>query len=122
MTCVFGIDDDTIGCFFVCVDVAPRRHEVEFLRAPTYQESGRQPRGGPQIRERRQCKDVEARLVEPKRVARRHWFDDPGVMPSHAPPVDSRAYFEDIRHRLEAMLQGVPNGMWSCIQDEGILE
>jgi hypothetical protein len=43
-------------------------------------------------------------------VARRHHFDDPSVGPSHAP------------HRLEVVLQGVPEGMWSHIQDEGILE
>jgi hypothetical protein len=27
--------------------------------------------------------------------------------------------FEDIHRHLEAVLQGVPEGMWSCIQDEG---
>jgi hypothetical protein len=41
MTCVFGIDADTIYCLFVCADVAPRRHEVELLRAPACQELGR---------------------------------------------------------------------------------
>jgi hypothetical protein len=30
--------------------------------------------------------------------------------------------FEDIPHHLEVVLQGVPEGMWSHIQDEGILE
>ena len=49
-------------------------------------------------------------------------MDDLGEEPSHAPLVDARAYFEDIRCRLEAVLQGVPEGMWSRIQDEGILE
>jgi hypothetical protein len=29
---------------------------------------------------------------------------------------------EDIRRRLEAVLQGVPEGMWLRIQDEGIME
>jgi hypothetical protein len=30
--------------------------------------------------------------------------------------------FEDIRHRLEAVLQDVAEGIWSCIQDEAFLE
>jgi hypothetical protein len=55
-------------------------------------------------------------------VARRRHFDDPGVGPSHAPPVEAGGDFEDIRCRLEAVLQGVLEGMWSHIQDEGILE
>jgi hypothetical protein len=29
---------------------------------------------------------------------------------------------EDFHHRLEAVLQGVPKGMWTQIQDEGVLE
>ena len=36
--------------------------------------------------------------------------------------MDAGADFEDIRRRLEAVLQGVTEGMWSRIQDEGILE
>jgi hypothetical protein len=49
-------------------------------------------------------------------------FDDPGAGPSHAPPAAAEVDFEDIRHRLEAVLQDVPEGIWSRIQDEGILE
>jgi hypothetical protein len=30
--------------------------------------------------------------------------------------------FEDIHHRLEAVLQDVPEGIWSRIQDEAFLE
>jgi hypothetical protein len=30
--------------------------------------------------------------------------------------------FEDIHRRLEAVLQGVSEGMGSCIQDKGVLE
>jgi hypothetical protein len=30
--------------------------------------------------------------------------------------------FDDIRHRLETVLQDVPEGMWIRIQDEGFLE
>jgi hypothetical protein len=46
---------------------------------------------------------------------RRRQFDDPGAGPSHAPPTTSRVDFEDIRHRLEVVLQDVPEGMWSRI-------
>jgi hypothetical protein len=55
-------------------------------------------------------------------VARAHHFDDPGTGPSHAPPAEAGGDFEDIHHHLEAVLQGVPKGMWLCIQDEGIIE
>jgi hypothetical protein len=48
-------------------------------------------------------------------LARRCQFDDPGDGPLHAPLTGARAYFEDIFHRLEAVLQGMPMGMWSCI-------
>jgi hypothetical protein len=30
--------------------------------------------------------------------------------------------FEDFHRRLEVVLQGVPEGMWMQIQDEGVLE
>jgi hypothetical protein len=62
------------------------------------------------------------RPADPEREVRKRRFDDPCVGPSHAPLTDARADFEDIRHCLEAVLQGMPKGMWSCIQDEGILE
>jgi hypothetical protein len=62
------------------------------------------------------------RLADDERAARRHHFDDPGVGPSHAPLADARGDFEDIRRCLEAVLQGMPEGMWLRIQDEGILE
>jgi hypothetical protein len=122
MTCVFGIDVDTIIWLFVCADVAPRGREVELLRASARQEPGRPPRGGPRVGERRRHEDAGARPAEDERAVRRCQFDDPGVGPSHAPPADAGADFEDIRHRLEAVLQGMPEGMWSRIQDEGILE
>jgi hypothetical protein len=57
-----------------------------------------------------------------ERAARRRRFDDPSAQPSHAPPAKAMRDFEDIRCRLEVVLQGVPEGMWSCIQDKGILE
>jgi hypothetical protein len=36
--------------------------------------------------------------------------------------VAAGVYFEDIHRCLEAVLQDVPEGMWSRIQDEGILK
>jgi hypothetical protein len=44
------------------------------------------------------------------------------VGPSHAPPVVAGVDFDDIRHRLETVLQDVPEGMWTRIQDECFLE
>ena len=55
------------------------------------------------------------RPVDDERVARRCHFDDPGAGPSHAPLAKARGDFEDIRRRLEAVLQGVSDGMWSWI-------
>jgi hypothetical protein len=55
-------------------------------------------------------------------VARRCRFDDPSVGPSYAPLVEAGGDFEDIHHHLEVVLHGLPQGMWSHIQDEGVLE
>jgi hypothetical protein len=52
---------------------------------------------------------------------RRHRFDDPGAGPSHAPPVAAEGDLDDIRHRFETVFRDVPEGMWICIQDEGVL-
>jgi hypothetical protein len=62
------------------------------------------------------------RPAKPERAARRHRFDDPGVGPSHAPPAATGVDFEDIRRRLETVLQDMPEGMWSRIQDDSFLE
>jgi hypothetical protein len=102
----------------VCADVAPRGREVELQRVSSHQDPGRPSQGGPWVGERRRREDVRARPAEEERVVRRHRFDDPGAGPSHALSVDAVADFADILHHLEAVLQG----MWSCIQDEGILE
>jgi hypothetical protein len=118
MTYVYDIDADTICCLFVCEDVAPRRLEVELRRALACQELERLPR----VRERCWHEDSMVRPADPKKAVRRHRFDDPSARPSHAPPADARVDFEDIRHHLEVVLQSVPEGMWSRIQDEGILE
>jgi hypothetical protein len=44
------------------------------------------------------------RPADDERAARRHRFDDPGVAPSHAPPMEVGGDFEDIHHYLEMML------------------
>jgi hypothetical protein len=95
--------------FVACADVAPRGREVEMPE--------RLPHG-----ERRQWDDAAGRPAEPERVARRHRFDDPSAGPSHAPPVATEVDFDDIRCRLETVLQDVPEGMWTQIQDESFLE
>jgi hypothetical protein len=104
MTCVFGIDIDTICCLFVCVDVAPRGCEVELLRVPAHQEPGRPPRGRLRVGERRRHEEAEERPAELEKAARRCQFDDPGVEPSHAPPTDAGVDFEDICRHLEVVL------------------
>jgi hypothetical protein len=116
---ICDIDADTIVCllFCACADVAPRGCEVEWQRASVQRELERLPRG-----ERRRRDEAAGRPVEPERVARRRRFDDPSAGPSHAPLATARVDFDDIRHRLETVLQDVPEGMWICIQDEGFLE
>jgi hypothetical protein len=61
--------------------------------------------------ERRQREDVAERPAEPERAARRRWFDDPGAGPSHTPPAAAGVDFDDIRRRLETVLQDVLEGM-----------
>jgi hypothetical protein len=122
MIYMYDIDVDTICCLFVCADVAPRGHEVELRRASARQELERPSWRGPRVGERHRREDIAVRPADPERAARRRRFDDPSVGPSHAPPTDAEVDFDDIRRRLEAVLQGVPEGMWSRIQDEGILE
>jgi hypothetical protein len=53
------------------------------------------------------------RSANDERVGRRHQFDDPSIGPSHAPPVGAGGEFEDFHRRLEVVLQGVPEGMWT---------
>ena len=57
-----------------------------------------------------------------ERETKRRRFDDPSAGPSHAPLAEAGGNFEDIRRCSEVLLHRVPEGMWSCIQDEGILE
>jgi hypothetical protein len=106
MTCVFCIDVDTIVWLFVCVDVGPCGLKFELLRASW---------GGMWVGERCWRENVEARPADDERAVRRPHFDDTGVGPSHAPPTDARVDFEDIRCCLEAVLQGMLEGMWLCI-------
>jgi hypothetical protein len=117
MTYVYDIDVDIICCLFVCANVAPRGREVDLQRESTRQEPKRLPWG-----ERHRHEDSMVRPADSERAARRCRFDDPGAGPSHTPPTAVGVYFEDIRRHLEAVLQNVSEGMWSRIQDEGILE
>jgi hypothetical protein len=97
--------------------VTPREHEVEMQRAPAQRDLERLSHG-----ERHRRDEATGQPAEPERAARRNRFDDPGAGPSHAPSVAAGVDFDDIRHRLEMMLQDMPKGMWICIQDEGFLE
>jgi hypothetical protein len=118
MPYVYDIDVDTIFCLFACADVAPRRSEVELQRASAHQEPERLLRGE---------RDVNVRMPWCDLLSQRGKRGDVGLMTlvlghhtllRRLPGVD----FEDIRRRLEAVLQDVPEGIWSRIQDEGILE
>jgi hypothetical protein len=86
-------------------------------RVSTRREPERQLQG-----ERWWWEDATGRPAEPERAARRHRFDDPGAGPSHAPLATAEVDFDDIRRRLETVLQDVPEGMWTRIQDESFLE
>jgi hypothetical protein len=97
--------------------VAPRGHEVEMQRAPAHREPERLPQG-----ERRRREGAAGRPAEPERAARRHRYDDPGAGPSHTPPTAAGVDYDDIRRLLETVLQDVPEGMWTRIEDEGFLE
>jgi hypothetical protein len=106
----------------VCADVGPRGQEIELVRVPTRQGPVRLWRGEPRVRERRRWDEGGTRLADDERACMRHHFDDPGVGPSHAPPEGVRGDFDDIRRLLEVVPQGVFEGMWLCIHDEGVLE
>jgi hypothetical protein len=99
MTYVYDINVDTICCLFLCVDVAPRGCKVELQRASACQETERLPQG-----ERHRNEDAVVGPTNPERETRRNWFDDPGVGPSQSPLAAVEVDFEDIRHRLEAVL------------------
>jgi hypothetical protein len=98
------MDVDFILGLFVCAYVGPRGCDVELVRASARPGPVRPPRGELRVGERRRREDVEARPTGDERAARRCHFDDPGVGPSHAPPAEAGGEFEDIRHRLEAVL------------------
>jgi hypothetical protein len=94
------MDVDVSLCLFVCADVGPCKREVETVRAPARQGPVRPPWAG----ERHRREDIDARPAGEERAARRCFFDDPGAIPSQAPPVEAGGDFEDIRHRLEVVL------------------
>jgi hypothetical protein len=97
--------------------VAPHGREVEFQRVSARRELERLLRG-----ERRRREDAMGKPAEPEWATRRHRFDEPGAGPSHAPLTAAGVDFDDIRRRLETVLQDVPEGMWPRIQDESFLE
>jgi len=82
------------------------------VREPTRQEPMRPPWGELRAGERCRHEDFVARPTDDERVARKCHFDDPSAGPLHAPPMEDGGDFEDIRRHLEAVLQGVPKGMW----------
>jgi hypothetical protein len=102
--------------------MGPHGWEVELIRASTHKGPLRPPPGEPRVGERRRPEDDGARPIDDERASKRRHYDEPGVGPSHAPSAGARGEFEDFHHRLEAMLQGVPEGMWVRIQDEGVME
>jgi hypothetical protein len=106
----------------MCADVGSLRHEVELIRASTRQGPVRPPQGEPQAGERRRWEDIGVRHVDGKRASKRNHYDEPGAGPSHVPLATAGGEFEDFHRRLELVLQGMPEGMWVHIQDEGILE
>jgi hypothetical protein len=117
MPYVYELDVDTSFYLFVYADVAPHGREVELQRASARQEPERLSRG-----ERRRREDDTVQPAEPERVVRRCRFDDPSAGPSHAPLAAAGVDFEDIRRHLEVVLRDVPEGIWSHIQDEDLLE
>jgi hypothetical protein len=90
--------------------VAPRGREVEMQRVSARREPERLPHG-----ERCQREDAVGQPTELERVARRRRFNDPDAGPSHAPSAVAGVDLDDIRRRLETVLQNVPEGMWMCI-------
>jgi hypothetical protein len=74
------------------------------------------------VGERRRRDEVGAIPKDEARVGQRHRFDDAGSRPSYASQVEADGGINDLCHRLEVVLQGVPEGMWSHIQDERVLE
>ena len=85
------------------------------VQAPVPPEQDRPARGA------RRPRDAAAGAAGPERLAQRRRYDDPGAGPSHAPPAAARAD-EDVVRRFETVLWGVPEHLWSHIQDEDVLE
>ena len=86
------------------------------VQEPVPPEQDRPPRGA------RHPRDTAAGgAAGPERPAQRHYWDDPGVGPSHAPPAAAEAD-EDLVHWFETVFRDVPEGMWTQIQDEEFLE
>jgi hypothetical protein len=88
---------------------------VELVRALAHQGPVRPPWGEPWVGERCQRDKACVRPADDERAGRRHRFDDPSAGPSHAPSVEADEMLEELRRQLEAVLQGVPEGMWTQI-------
>jgi hypothetical protein len=95
---------------------------MELVRVSARQGPERPSWGDPWAGERCRRDEAGVRPVDADRAGRRHRYDDPGAGPSHAPPTEASRVLEDFHRRLEVVLQGVPEGMWMQIQDEGVLE
>jgi hypothetical protein len=106
----------------VCRCGTSRGREVELVRVSARQGPVRPPRGEPWAGREMTRDEVGVRPVDDEREVERCRYDDPGAGPSHAPPAEAGGEFEDFHRRLEVVLQGVPEGMWVWIQDEGVLE
>jgi hypothetical protein len=106
----------------VYADVGPRGREVELIKVSSSQGPVRPPQGEPRAGERRRRDEVGVGPANDERAGRRRRYDDPGAVPSHTPLAGVNEEFEDFHRRLEAVLQGVPEGMWIHIQDEVFLE
>jgi hypothetical protein len=85
------------------------------VQAPVPPEQDRPVRGA------RRPRDAATGAAGPERPAQRCRYDDPGAGPSHAPPAAAGAD-EDVVRRFETVLRGVPEHLWSHIQDEDVLE
>jgi hypothetical protein len=107
---------------FVYVVVGSRGQKVELIRAPTFQGTVKPSWVELRAGERQRREDARMRPSDEDRVARRHRYDDPGAGPSHAPPAKDGGEFDDFYLQLEVVLQGMHEGMWVQIQDEGILD
>jgi hypothetical protein len=106
----------------VCADVGPRGREVELVRVSARQGPVRPPRGEPRVGERCRRDEVGVRPAMMRELV--GGVDMMTLVQGLHMLLRQRLVecLEDFRRRLEVVLQGVPEGMWTQIQDEGVLE